>query len=426
MNRQQRIVLLSVILGACVLLWWASLQVRIVEVSKDDGPSGEALSNRYLAAELFLRDQGIAVFTPESPEKLFKQRDNLGKTWLYLAPRSSMSPRQAADLKAWTEHGGHLVVVAEQFWNKERQRSGDLLLDSLGIQLNFARDKDDEDADETNDSEEENSAEQDVEESANEALQEHEIKEKVAQILGKAERKDPFADLTQLYLENEQHPAYLDFQDWRVLTDSQNLAPAWASSEQGIHLLQLPLGDGLLTVLSDANLWQNDDIGYYDNAWLLWYLAQDSEVLLTQDAEWPSLLSLLYKHYPLALLLSALLCALLIWQHLLRAGPKRVLNLEQRRELREHLAASADFLRRQSGLRGLLRLLKNDVLQRANLHYPGLDQLPHAEQCRQLARLTQLSVSDIRAALEPPSGKRLPIRTFIQHTQRLQRLRNRL
>ena len=46
---------------------------------------------------------------------------------------------------------------------------------------------------------------------------------------------------------------------------------------------------GLITVLTDAWLWQNRTIDQYDNAWLLWYLTQDSQVQLVYRADRDSL-----------------------------------------------------------------------------------------------------------------------------------------
>ncbi|MDT9165905.1 DUF4350 domain-containing protein, partial [Escherichia coli] len=82
--------------------------------------------------------------------------------------------------------------------------------------------------------------------------------------------EDRYPYLTKLYLENEQAPAYVDFDTDFHLYDAKNRAHAWANSDQATHMLQLYHGDGLVTVLTDAWIWRNDSIADYDNAWLLW------------------------------------------------------------------------------------------------------------------------------------------------------------
>ena len=57
-----------------------------------------------------------------------------GQVLLILGSREQMTPKQAERLLAWTRQGGHLLVVAETLWDEDKNSSGDLLLDPLGIQ----------------------------------------------------------------------------------------------------------------------------------------------------------------------------------------------------------------------------------------------------------------------------------------------------
>ncbi|MGY2437731.1 DUF4350 domain-containing protein, partial [Escherichia coli] len=94
-----------------------------------------------------------------------------GQTLMLLADRGNMTPRQVERVLQWTANGGHLLFIAERLWDEEEGKSGDLLLDLLGIQQYMSDDLDDEEASEP---EPEN--------------QEHEA----------------YPQLTKLYLENEQ------------------------------------------------------------------------------------------------------------------------------------------------------------------------------------------------------------------------------
>jgi hypothetical protein len=97
-----------------------------------------------------------------------------------------------------------------------------------------------------------------------------------------------------------------------------------------------------------------------------------------------------------------------------------------RRELREHLRASADFMLRHTGHSSLLQALQQDVLRRARHRHPGFEQLPVAEQWLVLARLTRQPTRAISQALSPRTKQRLSSAEFSRQVARLQTLRNAL
>ena len=66
-------------------------------------------------------------------------------------------------------------------------------------------------------------------------------------------------------------------------------------------------------MVSDSWIWQNQSIGEYDNAWLLWYMTQDSQVTLLYRADRNDLFRLLLEHFPQALVALALLLAFGLW-----------------------------------------------------------------------------------------------------------------
>ncbi|SFP00583.1 protein of unknown function [Ectopseudomonas composti] len=358
----------------------------------EHGPSPEVASSPYLAAEHFLRKQGIAARRAEGLEVL----DGLpseGQTLMLLADRGNMTPRQVERVLQWTANGGHLLFIAERLWDEEEGKSGDLLLDLLGIQQYMSDDLDDEEASEPE---------------------------------PESEASEAYPQLTKLYLENEQAPAYIAFDTDFHLYDAQNRAHAWANSDSATHLLQLYHGDGLITVLSDPWIWQNRSINEYDHAWLLWYLSQDSAVTLLYYADSDGLARLLLRHFPLALLVLALLIIATLWHVGVRHGPLLAPASRARRQLEEHLRASADFLLRRSGQHSLLKGLQQDINRRARRRHPGFEKLAVAEQWQVLARLTRLPTKDISQAMRPLPPQRLSASDFTRQVAHLQTLRNAL
>jgi len=401
-------------------------QLQPYQKTLSHGPAPEVQANPYLAAEHFLRKQRLDVRRADGLEVL-PSLPSKGQTLLLLSERKRMTPRQAEHLLEWTAKGGHLLFVAERVWDEDEGESGDLLLDRLGVRQYLTEDLNDESeaTENSEDTEQEPAVEAQDEAADSEAVAERE--ETAAQAADPAETDpEPYPELTKLYLENEEAPAYLDFDTEFHLDDTQNRAHAWANSGDATHMLQLDHGEGLITVLSDSWLWQNTNIDDYDNAWLLWYLTQDSAVTLLYRAERDDLASLLLRHFPEALTALTLLIALLLWSVGLRQGPQLAPINRARRQLEEHLRGSADFLLRRSGQTGLLQALQRDIQRRARRRHPGFERLGVAEQWQILGRLTRLPSSAISQAMRPLPPQRLSAADFTRQVAHLQTLRNAL
>jgi hypothetical protein len=409
-------------LGAGLLLVLGLLGIYLLgtltpyQETLEHGPAPEARANPYLAAEHFLRKQGLQVQRADGLE-VMRDLPSAGQTLLLLGDRNRMTPKQAERLLAWTAKGGHLLFVAERLWDEEEGKSGDLLLDSLGIQQ-YESEELDEDASEATDKEASAESEHDAEQQAGPIPDEEPP--------ASADEDNAYPELTQLYLENEEAPAYFNFDTDFHLYDSENRAHAWANSDAATHLLQLYHGDGLISVVSDSWIWQNQSISDYDNAWLLWYMTQDSQVTLLYRADRDDLFSQLLEHFPQALVALALLLAFGLWHLGMRQGPLLLPASRNRRQLQEHLRGSADFLLRHNGQHSLLQGLQQDIQRRARHRHPGFERLAVAEQWQILSRLTRQPSSVISQAMRPLPKQRLAAADFTRQVANLQTLRNAL
>ena len=387
MNRRRLLLTGVLISGLLIALGvYLYLNAEPYQGVLDHGPSPEAQANPYLAAEHFLRTQGLQVSHANSLD-ILPTLEPRQQSLLLLGERSNMSPRQADQLLNWARAGGRLLFVAEALWDEETGRSGDLLLDR--VQLHQFQSKD--------------------------------LKDPVPK-----SGKDPYPKLTKLYLEDEEAPAYASFDTDFHLEDPKNLAQSWANSALGTHMMQLNYGLGSITVVTDAELWKTPNIGKYDNAWLLWYLYSDTGVTLLFNTDHDNLLTLLLRYFPQALVALAALAGLGTWHVAMRHGPVQSPAPKARRQLQEHLRASADFLLRRSGQSSLLHALQQDILRRARHRHPGFERLGVAEQWQVLARLTRQPTRAISQALSPRPKQRLSSADFSRQVARLQTLRNAL
>lgn len=410
----RRITWLLVALGLALCAWMGHFLADRLEFYEEQielGPAPEVRYNKYLAAERFLAERDTPFTQTESLE-ILTRLSSQGQTLLMLGNRDQMTPRQAEQVLDWAARGGHLLFIAEALWDEDKGRSGDLLLDRLGIQQ-FR-------ADELPALEEAQSddAATDTAEPERTLVPEPDDPEEPAH--------DPYAHLTRLYLENETAPAYFSFSTEFHLFDSQDRAHVWANSAQATHLMQLYHGDGLITVLSDPWVWENDNISDHDNAWLLWYLTQGTEVTLLYRADNDDLGTLLWRHFPQALTALALLILLLLWHQGMRQGPLLQPRPLARRQLQEHLRSSAEFGLRHGGQAQLLQALQQDIQRRARKRYPGFETLPVAEQWHMLARLSGQPSRNIGLAMRPAAGKHQTAALFTDQVAYLQTLRNAL
>ncbi|WP_338724027.1 DUF4350 domain-containing protein [Pseudomonas tolaasii] len=375
--------LLACLLGAGALYAWEKA-IPYDEVV-DRGPSPQALANPYLAAEYFLRKQGMSVEHAKGLERL----DDLSATTnslLLLGERSNMTPPQVEQLLSWAKSGGHLLLVAEALWDEETGHSGDLLLDGVGIHQTLSEATD----------------------------------------VPASPRKKKAPDLTKLYIDNETAPAYFSFDTDFNLADPTHVAQFSANSARSSHLMQRNFGRGTVTVITDSDLWKNANIGKHDNAWLLWYLNQGTDVTLLFNSDTDDLLTLLMRYFPEALTALIALIALALWHAGMRQGPIQAPTPKARRQLREHLQASADFLLRRSGQCTLLQALQRDIQRAARRRHPGFEHLDTAQQWQVLERLTRQPSHVISQALGPLPEKRLNSADFSRQVACLQTLRNAL
>lgn len=369
---------------------WLSQKITRYEERIKLGASPEARSNTYLAMDYFLAEQGITVLWRPSLARL--PTPNAGQdTLILLSSDAALINQQQTMLLHWVAQGGHLIVSAQ---HEPLNNTEPSLLANLGIKK-------------------QNAANLDPPEPSTENIQ----KNKTTQ---------PKDNLTRLYLENEQSPAYLALDTQIHLQDNDNRAHAWANSHGATHLLQLSHGQGLITVLNDFKLWQHNQIGKYDHAWLLWYLSQDTQVTLFNPPAQQGLLRLLWQYYAIACVVLLVLLLLGAWSAAPRFAPILSTVQHSRRQLAEHLQAGAQFNLRYNGQRSLLLALQKDIKQRAQRRFPSFTQLAVAEQWRILQQLSRQPKTLISQSMRPPAAQKLSAQAFTQQVARLQQLRNAL
>lgn len=347
--------------GALLAVIWFFNNFELAEREVVGGYSQEARRNPFLAAERFLARLGRDAASVSSSDlwRNLPDSDDVLVVFRYVPPAGA--ERQQL-LRDWIEAGGHLIVGADSTLRigKDQDRKIPGLLAELGVRVH------------------EGESEQIF------------LPEGGSQVRIEIE----FADMEQ--------PVGVTMSPRRYLEDSEDLATAGVPLADGYGLLQYEVGEGLVTVLADNTFLTNRRIGDDDHALALALLVgvePVGKVWLVHDVVMPSLLELAWQHGAHALV--ALLVAVLLWLWKLgtRLGPLQPPALQPRRDISEHLTASATYLWRLDRAQALFRHNRQDIEQAwLGKHYV-LRAMTPAERCAWIAARSGLTPRAVERAL---------------------------
>jgi hypothetical protein len=356
-----------VALGLLLAAFWAYRNVELYEREVEIGQTAEVRANPYFALVRFIEGYGAAVGT----FPVYSRPPPPGATLYFPAERAALSDRQNAELRAFAESGGHLIVVARTLW-EERDKTPDPLLDPLGA--------------------------------------------------GQFEHEPPPSPKSQPM----QCPAPEDQASWwkpearpvslpdgsgtlmlrfdpRFLVKEMTGPALWRLADDfGTHALNYRVGKGAITVLTDDLLLYNDQIGKDDHAaFAAWLLAPrpGAVVWIVRDHEAPPLWDWVYRHAGPALFASGVALAVWLWGRTRRFGPIAPDPLPERRSLVEHIAASGRFLWQHGLSATLVSATVLALRQRVRARHPHWAGLPQAELAPRLAAFTGLPETRIARAL---------------------------
>ncbi len=370
------------LLGLCLialaagLTYWLATHLEHRVERLDRGFVGEARRNPYLACEHFLRRMGVPARSLANPKALDKLPP-ADETILIPTERATLGEARSRALLDWVKRGGHLIVRVRHPIKGQRP-APDPLLDPLGV---HGRD------------------------------------------LGWENVKP--GETTKVDREPGGEPMEVAFRPTYVL-DTDGSKPIWEIHDaRGTRLVQIGLGKGRITVLSDTGVWENARIGDHSHARLLFVLAAErprSPVLILASDDLPPLWRWLWERVPAIVISAALLLLAWLAQAPGRFGPLRPEPEPRRRALLEHIEATGHFLWRQGGASELEEATRQALLRRLRRHHPQLARAPGAERARRLAELSGLGPRLIRSALdgEPIEG-RDPFTRRIQVLETLRR-----
>lgn len=356
-------------------LYWFFTNFERASRETVSGYSQEAQRNPLLAAQRFLAYFGANARSVSFSE-LWRASPQPGDVVLFhrfAYPRAAARQQQLRD---WLEAGGHLIIDADALPDEE-ETGGDDLFTELGVQLIH----DDFEPEEEN----------------------------------KAQVAIKFA--------GHEEPVSVTMYAHRYLIDSEELAVAGAPLGEGYGLLQYEVGDGYVTVLADNAFLGNRQIGEGEHALALALLVgvdHDERIWLVHDVNMPSLTTLAWQHAPQAVIAVLVAALLWLWGLGTRLGPQLPPLQAPRRNIGEHLSASAQYLWGLDRCTALL-LANRQQIEQAWLtkHYLLRAMSPH-ERCEWIAARSGLNAAIVERTLYGEHGAE---GDFIEISSYLQLLR---
>ena len=340
------------VLWALVLVVVAAIVVALyrgewVRDELDTGFSAAALRDPLLASRRFLEANGRSTRTLEvlGVGLSLPPRDG---ALLFLGSRLGLSEPATRELDAWVRAGGHLVTLPSAPSDEVLFGQRDELMHGLGVSPWLP--------------------EEDVQDAGSmpSGLDENAVYDrmgcKVSPVLVARlpHTRERLAIGTPVHARLQLAPSARG----QVL----------AEDDRGVFLYSAAHGAGRVSVIADADIWMNDDVGCVDHAHLLLRLVGDAPaVWMVTHAERPTLFTLLLREGVPLLLSGALLLGLWLWLAGERFGPVLPSPLPVRRERAEAVRAAGEYLWRQRAVPDLLAGLRARVRAAARRRFGSED-----------------------------------------------------
>lgn len=391
-----------VALVVCIFIGFGVYQFQqnyeYYEEDTNTGFSIEAKRNPYLAAELFLQDNGVETYSGINTLD-FKQIDPAATILLIDANSALSSPAQVDEIIDWVQEGGYLITSVRE--NNDRD-------DSLFARLGVAVEVDDDYSYEK----------ESFEETLDQILKDSE------EIMDESD-KTRYEQLTSpliLSFENTKDKLSVRFPKHKHLHWSESgiydeLVYA-AENEYGYHFLQFAYGEGYITILSKIEIWNSYQIGNDDNAYLLALLAnQDSPFYIIYDLNIPSLFQLLKEYASELLLTIMLITALWIWKSSIRLGTIKSPPIPSYRAFSDHIKAMAEFQMSEGNQQVLLNSLKDSVFDKVRVREPKIDHYTLSQQAEVISHYCHYKQNIISKWLRQFDEETTNQSTFLQQVQ---------
>ncbi|WP_455203323.1 DUF4350 domain-containing protein [Kaarinaea lacus] len=316
----------------------------------------KARHNPFLAAERFIEKLGNHVSSSRERDKL--EQALLGDDISVIITGYSHTlekPERRERLLNWIRRGGHLVLEVKVNSNLEDVVSQRPFLDEFGV----------------------------TPVSKNLFLEDYEEQQ------------------TQVQIYQDGAVFQASFLPRYSLEVSGDKAHLLAGDDNGTHLAEFEVGEGLVTLLSDMDVWRNAAIGELDHAALLAEVLGKSpgQIWILHYIHMPSLFEIIWRDAKWVVVPLLAFLLFFLWSLNNRFGPFAIFVKRQRRSLLEHIEAAGHFDWRFNQGVTLLAGVRGDLFQYIESRHPNWEGKGDTEKLNWIAEKTKIPEAQVNHAL---------------------------
>ena len=355
-NSGQILLYILLLLVSLASGYWFYNNFAWVDEEKEVGFQGIAKTNRLLASEFFLRKMGIDV-QQVNGLVAFRDLPSTKHTLLIATQRETINKELSQKLLNWVRSGGHLIVEA-RYLTTDKEPSAD--------QEPSANKKPSAGKKASADQQLSDKNKSIIDDNLLEAFMIYSEDNNACECKTD-ENNEPIPVTVSLSGMGQNTAIKVNFPyDITLQKKYPKPHPSWVVKDDvGQYLMQFPVEQGLITVLTSTAMFNNKQIAQYDHARFLHHLIQqqghDAGVWLIRVDDMPPLWQWLWENAWHVMFALSLLLGFWLWRAPLRFGP--LLNDEkmERRSLLEHIQASG-YYRWHNHQSGYLLTKVQDVL----------------------------------------------------------------
>lgn len=410
----KRIVWGALLLVVLAGLYWL-VDMRWKEVEINTGFNAAARQNPYLAAQQFLTQSADKKVQSRRGYTLLDQLPSTDDTIIITGARYTMSQRRTDQLRQWLEQGGQLIVAAKMTYDINQGASGDLLLDPLGIKLvevtlreNTLEEETNNEFEQALENQQPNEQQNQEDKSAGDSLSSElqTLGELLMENSQSADRCDEInLSATDIFMDGTDTAISVFISGTKVLAYPQSLSGSFEPQpdRKAGQMLQLNIGQGRLTVLTDLDLWDNEWLGCFDHAYLLQNLTQQSQTSwIVFDEDMPNIMTLLWQNNAALVVSSLVLLSFWLWSQTLQFGVLHQTATTVRRHFMEHIEATARYQWRSGAGGHMVTLLRQQIEQQVARRHENYQQLTEQQKSELIGRLCEVPAAQIQKGLFDP------------------------
>lgn len=353
------------------------------------GADIEARRNPYLAAQYFKRQLGSELELRRD-FSFIEQELKPYHALIISNSRKPLNQKRIDALLTYVEQGGHLIINAVEEFDDDRGRSGAPILDELGARL-------------------------------------YRYEGSVDTTIESYEESDDATDnssneyLSIFTFDGYDQATKVDFNRYWYLIDASGDAIFIGGTHDSDHIIQYSRGEGVITVLSDMEIWNNYSIDEADHAMFLQQLTENySKVWVIYNPQVASLWQLLWHHASYLIVSLLVFLIVIIWFYQVKTGPVFGQFTNDSRKLLQHIRAAAEFKWHRCQPQLLLDQLRDELHNRIKQRALKFEKLSRQEQLDMLHKMTELPKSKIAQAIHHDYVDQA---LFIEQVSTLQKLR---